>query len=47
LNASKYCFINQGLGWRNPDALILIYVNPKEANNLMDEFHKGLCGDIM
>jgi len=44
LNASKYCFINQILGWRNPNELILICVNPKEENDLMDEFHKVLCG---
>jgi len=44
LKASKYCFIEKGLGWRNLDGLILVCVDPKESNKLMDEFHKGLCG---
>jgi hypothetical protein len=44
LKASKYCFIDKGLGWRNLDGLILRCVDPEEAKKLMDEFHKGLCG---
>jgi hypothetical protein len=44
LRASNYCLNNQGLGWRNLDGLILICVDTKEENNLMDEFHKILCG---
>jgi hypothetical protein len=44
LKASKFCFINQGLGWRNPDGLILRCVDPEESKKLMNEFHKGLCG---
>jgi hypothetical protein len=44
LKASKFCFINQGLGWRNLEGLILRCVDPEESKKLMDEFHKGLCG---
>jgi hypothetical protein len=29
LKASKYCFIDKGLGWRNLDGLILICVDPE------------------
>lgn len=44
LKASKYCFIDQGLGWRNHDDVILRCVYPEEAASLMKEFHQGLCG---
>jgi hypothetical protein len=44
LKGSKFCFINQGIGWRNMDGLILKCVDPKESKNLMDQFHKGICG---
>jgi hypothetical protein len=42
--ASKFYFINQGLGWRNTKGLILKCIEPKEYKMLMDEFHKGPCG---
>jgi hypothetical protein len=44
LKASKYCFINKGLEWRNTNGLILICIEIEEVNKLMDEFHKGTCG---
>jgi hypothetical protein len=44
LNASKFFFINEALGWINIDGLILRCVDPEEYNKLVDEFHKGLCG---
>jgi hypothetical protein len=44
LKASNFCFIHQALGWRNPEGLILIFIEPEESKKLMDVFHKGLCG---
>ena len=32
-----------GLGWKNPDGLILRCVDEDEAKSLINEFHVGLC----
>lgn len=44
LKASKYCIIQDGLGWRNPDGLVLRCVNQNKSKELMNEFHSGFCG---
>lgn len=44
LKASKFCFIHQGLVWRNLKGWILRCVDSEESKKPMDEFHKGLCG---
>ena len=44
LKTSKYCIIQEGLGWRNPDGLILRCVDEVESKRLMTEFHSGFCG---
>lgn len=52
LKVSKYCFVDiavddgwiQGLGWKNLDGVILNCVEPPKAEELMKEFHEGLCG---
>ena len=44
LKTSKYCIIQEGLGWRNPDGLILRCVDDVESKRLMIEFHSGFCG---
>jgi hypothetical protein len=44
LKVTKYCIIQDGLGWRNHDGLLLRCVDDKEAKNLMENLHKGLCG---
>jgi transposase InsO family protein len=44
LKASKYCIIRNGLGWRNPDGIILRCVDEIESKRLMAEFHAGFCG---
>jgi len=33
-----------GLGWRNPNGLILRCVDEPESKKLMVEFHSGFCG---
>ena len=44
LEATKYCLTKDGLGWRNPDGLILRCVDEPESKKLMVEFHLGFCG---
>ena len=34
----------QGLGWKNPDVVILTCVDLTRAKELMKEFHQVLCG---
>jgi hypothetical protein len=44
LRVSKYCIIQDGLGWRNPDGVILRCVDELESKKLLTEFHSGFCG---
>jgi hypothetical protein len=44
LKASKYCIIQDGLGWRNLEGLILRCVDELESKKLITEFHAILCG---
>jgi hypothetical protein len=44
LKAMKYCLTEDGLGWRNPDGVILRCVNKEEAKKLLEELHSGYCG---
>jgi hypothetical protein len=44
LKSSKYVLIRDGLGWKNPDGIILRCVDDIESKKLMDEFHGGFCG---
>ena len=44
LKETKYCLTKDGLGWRNPDGLILRCVDEPESKKLMVEFHSGFCG---
>jgi hypothetical protein len=44
LKSSKYVLTRDGLGWRNPDGIILRCVDEIEAKKLVDEFHTGFCG---
>jgi hypothetical protein len=44
LKAMKYCLTEDGLGWRNPDGVILRCVNKEEADKLVVDLHSGYCG---
>jgi hypothetical protein len=44
LKSSKYVLTRDGLGWKNPDGVILRCVDDVESKKLMDEFHGGFCG---
>ena len=40
----NHCITQEGLGWRNPEGIILRCVNEKYSTQLLTEFHAGLCG---
>jgi hypothetical protein len=44
LKAAKYCIIQDGLGWKNPDGVILRCVDELESKRLLVDFHLGFCG---
>jgi hypothetical protein len=44
LKASKYCIIQDGLGWRNPEGLILRCIDEVESKKLITKFHVRFCG---
>jgi hypothetical protein len=44
LKAMKYCLIEEGLGWRNPDGVILRCVDKEEVDKLVTKLHAGHCG---
>jgi hypothetical protein len=44
LKAAKYCIIQDGLGCRNPDGVILRCVDKLESKRLLVDFHSGFCG---
>jgi hypothetical protein len=39
----KYCLTEGGLGWKNPDGVILRCVNKNEAKKILEELHSGHC----
>jgi hypothetical protein len=43
LKSMKYCMTQDGLGWKNPDEIILRCVNKDEVDRLVKEFHSGYC----
>jgi hypothetical protein len=43
LKVMRSCLTQNGFGWKNPDGRTLRRVNKDEANNLVEEFHSGLC----
>jgi hypothetical protein len=44
LKAMKYCLTEDGLGWKNPDGVLLRCVNQEEARKLLKELHSVFCG---
>eukprot|EP00253_Pinus_taeda_P002379 PITA_02379 len=44
LKATKYCLMKDGLGWRNPEGIVLRCVDDVESKKLIYEFHSGFCG---
>jgi transposase InsO family protein len=44
LKAMKYCLTKSGLGWKDPDGVLLRCVNQEEAEKLLKELRSGFCG---
>jgi hypothetical protein len=44
LKSLKYYLTEDGLGWRNPNGVILRCVNKEEAKKLLEELHSRYCG---
>jgi hypothetical protein len=44
LKAMKYCLIENGLGWTDPNKFLLRCVNQEESNKLLKELHSRHCG---
>jgi hypothetical protein len=44
LKAAKYCIIQDDLGWKNLDGVILRCVDELESKRLLVDFHSGFCG---
>jgi hypothetical protein len=44
LKAMQYCLDEDGLGWKNPDGIILRCVNKEEEKKILEELHSGHCG---
>jgi hypothetical protein len=47
LKSMKYFLTEDGLGWRNPDGVILRCVNKEEADKLMATFIQGIVEAIL
>jgi hypothetical protein len=44
LKSMKYCLTEDGLGWKDPDGVLLRCVSKEEATKLLKELHLGYCG---
>ena len=44
LKTTRYCLTQEGLGWRNPDGIILRCINEQDSRRILTEFHSGFCG---
>jgi hypothetical protein len=44
LKSIKYCLIDKFLYWKDPLGVILICLDPQEAQKIMYDFHDSLCG---
>jgi hypothetical protein len=41
LKAMKYCLTEDGLGWKDPDGVLLICVSKKDTKKLLKDLHSG------
>jgi ribonuclease HI len=44
LKAIRYCLIGQALYWKDPQGVLLMCLDPQQAQKVMNDFHSGLCG---
>ena len=45
LKAAKFCILNSALYWRDPGGVLLNCLVEEEAKKVMENFHRGDCGD--
>jgi hypothetical protein len=47
LKSMKYCLTEDGLGWKDPNKVLLRCVRKEESNKLLKELHSGYCGGTL
>jgi len=45
LKAAKFCVLNSALFWKDPGGVLLNCLVEDEAKQVMEDFHKGDCGN--
>ena len=45
LKASKYCIMDNALYWKGPGGVLLNCLTKDESKEVINDFHKGDCGD--
>ena len=44
MKSQKYIVANGQLYWRDPSGILLLCLTENEVENIMTEFHEGICG---
>jgi hypothetical protein len=44
LKAVKYCILGENLFWKDPIGILLNFLTKEETKDIINEFHKGICG---
>jgi hypothetical protein len=44
LKAVKYCILGENLFWKDPGGILLNFLTEEETEDIINEFHKGVCG---
>jgi len=44
LKAIKYCILDEKLYWKDPSGILLTCIIEEQTDEIIDEFHKGICG---
>ena len=44
LKNARYFLTQEGLGWRNPNGIILRCINEQDSRKILTDFHLGFCG---
>jgi len=40
----KYCIVNANLYWKDPLNIILLCLTENEIEEVIEQFHEGVCG---
>ena len=44
LKSLKYCILQSKLYWKDPGGILLNCINEQQMPEIIDEFHRGICG---